>query len=133
MQLRGEFFVSKVKCVHWPGACKIVDNEYYVTEGLHHNTTMHGPGMSGTDLEWIFMNWFYVMNLNIKYVFYRFKRILFSIFLISEGCCRTENFLTFCVRLKFIMLLRKCVYDTFGVKRMQSSWSLCHRRQALRS
>ena len=59
---KGNFWLSNVECVHWQGTCKIVGKEQYVTDGLHHNKPMYGPGWSGIDLDWITMNQLFVMT-----------------------------------------------------------------------
>jgi hypothetical protein len=111
---KSNFWLGEHENVRWHGAYKISGKDNYVQEGLYRNDLLYGSLMSDVMLEWLRVNRFFVMSEDGAAM--TMDELNEFVNLWIKGCHTTEDFAKICNHSKHLMVLRKCAFETFGVK-----------------
>jgi hypothetical protein len=113
---RGIFWLIEKENSDWLGAYQFSGKSNYVPEGLKRCELMYGPDkLSDWEIEEIRWNRLITLTPGGNNVSYDELNELLNLW--NKGSVSSPNFATKCEMSKHVMALRKCSYETFGMKR----------------
>jgi hypothetical protein len=112
---KSHFWMGEAENVRWHPAYKLTGKDNYVTEGLYRNDLLYGPLTTDLMLEHMRVNRYFVMSEDGGAMSMDELNELVNLWI--KGCHSTEDFSKICDRSRFLMVIRKCAFETFGVKK----------------